>query len=202
MWDSLKSSQLMFWFNRGIMPVVQSLYTQHFLSIFKKIHSGMFMIFSPVLGFLSFYYLTYGVNKLRSPGVLGWWYLRPRQHKSLYLFICLFCLDQFPHFIISFLFSYFGNLSCGRETDLKWVKIDTLRVSVAVVKDMLKPNDWIASDLNSNVCDFAETNKKIFLQYEAESSLSMPIEESSKSAVVILAPSRPITNVLMSRKGS
>ena len=42
-----------------------------FLSIFIKIHSGMLIIFQPVLVFLTFYYLTHGVNKLGGPGVLG-----------------------------------------------------------------------------------------------------------------------------------
>ena len=124
------------------------------LSIFNKTHSGMFIIFQPLLGFLTFYYLTHRVNKLGSPGVLGWWYLWSRQYKFLYLFICLFCLAQFPLLtIFPSLFSCLGDLSCGRETDLSWVKINTVRVSVAVVKDMPKPDDWVASELSNNVCD-------------------------------------------------
>ena len=44
----------------------------------------------------------------------------------------------------------------------------------------------MASELSNNVCDFTETNNKIFLQYEAESALS--VEESSESVVVIPPP--------------
>ena len=180
---------------------LNSLYIPNVVNIHKKIHPGMFIIFQPVLGFLTFYYLTHGVNKLGNPGVLGQWYLRSRQYKFLYLLICLFCLAQLPLLIIfSSLFSYLGDLSCGRETELSWVKINTLRVSVAVVKDMPKPDDWMARELTNNVCDFVETNKKIFLQYEAESALSIPVKESSESAVVILPPLRSITNILMNRK--
>ena len=128
-WNLLKSSQ-MIWLN--------SLYTPNVVNIHKKIHPGMFIIFQPVPGFLTFYYLTHGVNKLGSPGVLGRWYLRSRQYKFLYLFICLFCLAQLPLLIIvSSLFSYLGDLSCGRETELHRVKIDTLRVSVGFLSNIL-----------------------------------------------------------------
>ena len=60
----------------------------------------------------------------------------------------------------------------------------------------------MASELRNNVCDVIETNKNIFLQYEAESTLSMPVEESSESVVVIPTPSKSITDVLINRRGS
>ena len=47
-----------------------------------------------------------------------------------------------------------------------------------------------------------ELNKKIFLQYKEESALSIPVEESSESVVVIPPPSRSITNDLLNRTGS
>ena len=50
----------------------------------------------------------------------------------------------------------------------------------------------MASELSNNVCDFTETNKKIFFQYEAESALS--VEESSESVIVIPPPQRFVTN--------
>ena len=58
----------------------------------------------------------------------------------------------------------------------------------------------MASELSNNVRDFTETNKIFFLQYEAESALS--VEESSESVVVIPPPQRFITNVLLNRKVS
>ena len=60
-------------------------------------------------------------------------------------------------------------LPCGRPMDLSWVGVESLLMSVAVVKDIPKCDDWIFSDLNVNVNEFAETNKKIFLQLNAKS---------------------------------
>ena len=84
---------------------------------------------------------------------------------------------------------------------MNWVKIEAL-VFIAVVKDMPKPDDLVASELCINICDFVETNKKIFLQCGAECALSMPVEESSEFVVVIPPPSRFIIDVLMNRKRS
>ena len=64
---------------------------------------------------------------------------------------------------------------------------------------MPKPDDWMASEFTNNACDFVETNKEFFLQYEA---LPVSVEESSESVVIILPPSRSITSILMNRKGS
>ena len=56
-------------------------------------------------------------------------------------------------------------LSCGRPMNLSWVDVKPLLVSVAMVKDTPKCDDWMFSDLNVNVNEFRETNKKIFLQF-------------------------------------
>ena len=60
-------------------------------------------------------------------------------------------------------------LSCGRPMNLSWVDVKPLLVSVAMVKDTPKCDDWMFSDLNVNVNEFMETNKKIFLQFNAKS---------------------------------
>ena len=49
------------------------------------------------------------------------------------------------------------------------VDVESLLMSVAVVKDIPKCDDWIFSDLNVNVNEFVETNKKIVLQLNAKS---------------------------------
>ena len=68
---------------------------------------------------------------------------------------------------------------------------------------MPSPDDWMACDLKNDICDFVETNKKIFLQYEAESSNSnMQVEENSEPEVVLQQPSRSVFDVLMNKKES
>ena len=64
------------------------------------------------------------------------------------------------------LFCFLGTLSCGRPVDLSWVDVDSLQASTEVVKDSPKDDDWMASDLEYNINDFVETNKKIFIQFE------------------------------------
>ena len=64
------------------------------------------------------------------------------------------------------LFCFLGTLSCGRPVDLSWVDVDSLQASTEVVKDSPKGDDWMASDLEYNINDFVETNKKIFINFE------------------------------------
>ena len=64
------------------------------------------------------------------------------------------------------LFCFLGTFSCGRPVDLSWVDVDSLQASTEVVKDSPKDDDWMASDLEYNINDFVETNKKIFIQFE------------------------------------
>ena len=59
--------------------------------------------------------------------------------------------------------SFTGMLKCGRPMDLSWVDVESLLVSVAVVKDTPECDDWMFSDPNFNVNEFMETNQETFL---------------------------------------
>ena len=50
-------------------------------------------------------------------------------------------------------------LPCGRPMYLFWVDVESLLMSVAVVKDTPECDDWMFSDLNVSVNEFMETNK-------------------------------------------
>ena len=93
-------------------------------------------------------------------------------------------------------------LSCGRPMDLSWVEVESLLESVAVVKETLKCDDWIFSDLNVNVKEFMETNKKIFLQLYAKSYTHdmASISTSCMSIAATPTPSKSISDVLISKK--
>ena len=43
--------------------------------------------------------------------------------------------------------------------DLSWIDVESLLVSVAVVKDTPKCDDWMFSERNVNVNEFKEINK-------------------------------------------
>ena len=86
--------------------------------------------------------------------------------------------------------------------DLSWVDVESLLVSVAVVKDTPKCDDWMFSDLNVNVNEFMETDKKILLQFNAKSYTQETVSTST-SCVSIAAtstPSKSISDVLMNKK--
>ena len=86
--------------------------------------------------------------------------------------------------------------------DLSWVDVESLLVSVAVVKDTPKCDDWMFSNLNVNVNEFMETDKKIFLQFNAK-SYTQETASTSTSCVSIAAtstPSKSISDVLMNKK--
>ena len=74
--------------------------------------------------------------------------------------------------------------------DLSWVDAESLLVSVAVVKDTAKCDDWMFSDLNVNVSQFMETKKKIFC---STSTSCLNIAATS-------TPSKSISDVLMNKK--
>ena len=59
--------------------------------------------------------------------------------------------------------SFAGMLTCGRPMDLSWVDVESLLVSVAVVKDTPECDDWMFSDPNFKVNKFMETNQETFL---------------------------------------
>ena len=77
-------------------------------------------------------------------------------------------------------------------------------MSVAVVKDITKCDDWIFSDLNVNVNEFVETNKKIFLQLNAKSYTQDTTSLSTlcMSNAATQTPSKSISDVLMNEKNS
>ena len=86
--------------------------------------------------------------------------------------------------------------------NLSWVDIGSLLVSVAVVKDTPKCDDWMFSDLNVSVNKFMETNKKVFLQFNAK-SYTQDTDSTSTSFMNIAAtptPSKSISDVLMNKK--
>ena len=104
------------------------------------------------------------------------------------------------------LFCFLGTLSCGRPVDLSWVDVDSIQASIAVVKDSPKDDDWMASDLENNINDFVETNKKIFIQFEAkplhEPSTSEINDSTSEIVLSTVSTSRSIVNVLMNKTNS
>ena len=78
-------------------------------------------------------------------------------------------------------------------------------MSVVVVnKGITKCDDWIFSDLNVNVNEFVETNKKIFLQLNAKSYTQ---DTTSLSTLCMInaatqTPSKSISDVLMNENNS
>ena len=104
------------------------------------------------------------------------------------------------------LFCFLGTLSCRRPVDLSWVDVDSIQASIAVVKDSPKDDDWMASDLENNINDFVETNKKIFIQFEAkplhEPSTSEINDSTSEIVLSTVSTSRSIVNVLMNKTNS
>ena len=94
-------------------------------------------------------------------------------------------------------------LPCGRPMDLSWVDVESLLMSVAVVKDTPECDDWMFSDLNVNVNEFMETNK-IFLQFNAKSYTQDTTSSSTScmSTAATLTPSKSISDILMNEKNS
>ena len=97
-------------------------------------------------------------------------------------------------------------MSYGRPVDLSWVDVDSLQASIAVVKDSPKDDDWIASDLENNINDFVETNKKIFIQFEAkplhEPSTSEINDSTSEIVLSTVSTSKSIVDILMNKANS
>ena len=78
-----------------------------------------------------------------------------------------------------------GTLPCGRSADISWVAVDSLLGSVALVKETPKDENWMAPDLENNIHEIVETNKKIFLGFEAIPRLesSTPYSASNSKTV-------------------
>ena len=97
-------------------------------------------------------------------------------------------------------------MSCRRPVDLSWVDVDSLQASIAVVKDSPKDDDWMASDLENNINDFVEANKKILLQFKAKPLLEPSTSEINVSTIEIvlstLSTSKSIFGVLMNKVNS
>ena len=85
--------------------------------------------------------------------------------------------------------------------NLSWVDVESLLVPVTVVKDTPKCDDWMFSDLNVNVNKLMETNKKIFLQFNAK-SYTQDTASTSTSFMNIAATPTPSKSldVLMNKK--
>ena len=97
-------------------------------------------------------------------------------------------------------------MSCERPVDLSWVDVDSLQASIAVVKDSPKDDDWMASDLENNINDFVETNKKILIQFEAKSlhepSTSEINDSTNEIVLSTVSTSKSIVDVLMNKANS
>ena len=97
-------------------------------------------------------------------------------------------------------------MSCRRPVDLSWVDVDSLQASIAVVKGSPKDDDWMASDLENNINDFVEANKKIFIQFEVKPLLEPSTSEINISAIEIVlstvSTSKSIFGVLMNKMNS
>ena len=75
-----------------------------------------------------------------------------------------------------------------------------------MAKDSPKDDDWMASDLENNINDFVETNKKIFIQFEAkplhEPSTSEINNATSETVLSTVSTSKSIVDVLMNKANS
>ena len=104
------------------------------------------------------------------------------------------------------LFCFLGTLSCGRPVDLSWVDVDSLQASIPVIKDSPKDGDWMASDLENNINDFVEINKKIFIQFESkplhEPSTTEINDSMSEIVLSTVSTSKSIAGVLMNKANS
>ena len=73
-----------------------------------------------------------------------------------------------PIFTSDFFF-ILGDLTCGRDIDyLCWINIDTLKASTSVTNKELLSNNLEFTPLVNFLGDFYETNKKLFIQFEAK----------------------------------
>ena len=95
---------------------------------------------------------------------------------GIYVFLSVsYCLPFLSYFtnagfhsvVNCFLSFWLGELQCVRLFDLSWADIDSLQVEVAVVKkDSPNPEDLMPTDVQNIIGEFADTNKKLFLQFE------------------------------------
>ena len=104
------------------------------------------------------------------------------------------------------LFCFLDTLSCRRPVDLSWVDVDSLQASIPVIKDSPKDGDWMASDLENNINDFVEINKKIFIQFESkplhEPSTTEINDSMSEIVLSTVSTSKSIAGVLMNKANS
>ena len=92
-------------------------------------------------------------------------------------------------------FFILGELTCGRDIDyLCWINIDTLKANTTVTNKEL-PNKLEFTPLVNSLGDFYETNKRLFIQFEAkiqQSDVSISVENK-----LLRNPSISITEALM-----
>ena len=110
--------------------------------------------------------------------------------------------QRFSRFL--YFFTNKADLTCGREIDLSWCNVDTLKISVAVTgKDLLEFHEWMPCPLNTSPGDFTETNKKVYLQFETDEqkhrTVSLVDTESDECdrTVKKIPPRESIVDVLM-----
>ena len=87
------------------------------------------------------------------------------------------------------------------ETDFSWVDEHSLLALIAVVKETPKNEDWMASDLEKNIHEFVEINKKIFLELEIKPLLkSFTSKNASNSQTVSMCSTiHSIVDVLINK---
>ena len=94
-------------------------------------------------------------------------------------------------------YCFLCTLPWERPVDISWVDVDSLLASVAVVKETPKDDDWMASDLENHINEFVQTNKKIFVQFEAKLEISA---SNSQTVVSIVSTSKSIVDVLIKNR--
>ena len=106
-------------------------------------------------------------------------------------------------------FTHIGDLTCGREIDLSWCNVNTLRISIMVTgKDLPKFYEWMPCPLITLPGDFIETNKKLFLQFETEEqkrgTVSLGDTYSDECAITVqkISPCKSIVDVLMEKRNT
>ena len=127
---------------------------------------------------------------------------------GIYVFLSVsYCLPFLSYFtnagfhsvVNCFLSFWLGELQCVRPLDLSWADIDSLQVEVAVVKkDSPNPEDLMPTDVQNIIGEFAETNKKLFLQFELKEYIQPVIIPSTSSDEVTIVdnPKEPQCSIV------
>ena len=108
-----------------------------------------------------------------------------------------------------YFFTHTGDLTCGREIDLSWCNVDTLRISTTVTgKDLPEFHESMSCLLNTSPGDFIETNKKLYLQFKMEEqkhgTVSFVDTDSDECDITVerIPPCQSIVDVLMKKKNT